>query len=273
MFNMNNPDDISKMREYYRTSDMLNLILYFPEVSPIIDLTIVLDFNDYYKHKAFLDTLELNRVDSLKTRGLITGIENSGFNDENKIVNLLKQIKDKDPLGVLVLFNTNIKSSNRYERYAGISVGVDLGKSVYIDAVGRGFDGREVSKDICTHERYYIPWYKLRECTIGNFSKFRTYLTNQKDYEKTRNERIQFLTSAGIPFEEADDKIPKKYTTIPDFIWLDVIKNILKKLEQNEDILENSGFDSFAISGHTEGRKFTPWQMFDKSGYTKKLTK
>ena len=273
MLSMNNPNDISKMREYYRTSDMLNLILYFPEVSPIIDLTIVEDIKDYMNNKEYLDTLELNRIDSLKSRGLITGIENSGFNDENKIISLLNRIKEKDQLGVLVLFNTNIKSSNRYERYAGISVGVDLGKSVYIDAVGKGFDGREVSKSICTHERYYIPWYKLRECTIGNFNTFRTYLTNQADYEKTRNERISFLTSVGIDYDEVDSKIPKEYQPIPDFIWLDVIKNILKKLEKNEEILENSGFDSFAISGHTEGRKFTPWQMFDKSRYIKTLKK
>lgn len=273
MLSINNPDDISKMKEYYRTSDMLNLILYFPEVSPIIDLTIVMDIDDYYQNKTYLDTLELNRIDSLKTRGLITGIENSGFNDENKIINLLKEIKKVDPLGVLVLFNTNIKSSKRYLRYAGISIGIDLGKSVYIDAVGKGFDGREVSKSICTHERYYIPWYKLRECTIDNFHKFCTYLTDQDTYLKTRNERINFLTSVGIPYEEIDHAIPTKYTKIPDFIWLDVIKNILKKLEKCEEILKNSGFDSFAISGHTEGRKFTPWQMFDKERYTKTLTK
>ena len=33
-----------------------------------------------------------------------------------------------------------------YERWAGISVGVDLGQDVIIDAVSKGFDGREVSK-------------------------------------------------------------------------------------------------------------------------------
>ena len=41
---------------------------------------------------------------------------------------------------------------------AGISVGVDLGQDVIIDAVSKGFDGREVSKSICNHERYFIPW-------------------------------------------------------------------------------------------------------------------
>lgn len=28
------------------------------------------------------------------------------------------------------------------------------------------------------------------------------------------------------------------------------------------------GFTNFAISGHTEGKQFSLWQMFDKSRYT-----
>ena len=81
---------------------------------------------------------------------------------------------------------------------AGISVGVDLGQDVIIDAVSKGFDGREVSKSICNHERYFIPWYDLRKINIGNF---------------------------------------KKYQAIPNLIWLSVIKNLIKQLEKNEDIL------------------------------------
>ena len=38
--------------------------------------------------------------------------------------------------------------------------------------------------------------------------------------------------------------------------------------EKNEDLLMSYGFTNFAISGHTEGNKFSPWQMFDKSRYT-----
>ena len=27
------------------------------------------------------------------------------------------------------------------------------------------------------------------------------------------------------------------------------------------------GFRTFAISGHTEGKRYAPWQMFDKGRY------
>ena len=41
MLSMNNLDDRQKMMEYYRTSDMLNLLYFFPQLSPIKDLTII----------------------------------------------------------------------------------------------------------------------------------------------------------------------------------------------------------------------------------------
>lgn len=50
---------------------------------------------------------------------------------------------------------------------------------------------------------------------------------------------------------------------IHDLIWLSVIRNIIKVLEKEEDLLASSGFYEFNLSGHTEGRVFAPWQMAD----------
>ena len=178
-----------------------------------------------------------------------------------------KKIKEKDVDGVLSVFNLTNKPSERYERYAGISVGVDVGKDVLIDAVSKGFDGREVSKDICTHERYYIPWFDLRRLNLNNFRDYRTYKINNKDYKMTREERVKFLSSIGLDPQVFSKYIPEDYEEIPDFIWLSVIRNIIKKLEKNEELLLSSGFSNFAISGHTEGKDFAPWQMFDKNRF------
>ena len=65
--------------------------------------------------------------------------------------------------------------------------------------------------------------------------------------------------------------MPETYKPIPDVIWLSVIKELLKKLEKQEEILINSDMFNFAIHGHTEGEYFRPWQMFDKNRY--QLTK
>lgn len=265
MLSINNVNDIEKMRNYYRTSDMLNLIDFFPEISPIRNLTIVENEEDFKTNIEQLKDLDNNRVDSLKGRPVILGIENTGKKED--FLKTLIQVKEKDPYGVLVLFNVLNPPSERYERYAGISVRVDIGESVYIDAVGKGFDGREVSKSICIHERYSIPWFELRKCSIENFKQYQTFQISNEDYKQTRIDRIEFLKSIGLNYEVFSKYIPELYEPIPDFIWLHIIRNILKKLEKKEDILMNCGFEHFAISGHTEGREFCPWQMFDKNRY------
>lgn len=265
MLNMSNINDRQKMMKYYRTSDMLNLLYFFPNLSPVKDLIIVESIEDYLNNKEFLNKFQQNRVDTLKGRTSIS-IENSGKSEV--FYNTLIELKEKDPLGVLILFNTIYGASERYERLAGISVGVDLEQDIIIDAVSKGFDGREVSKSICTHERYYIPWYDLREVNIGNFKQYQTYQISNTDYQITRIKRIQFLESRGLNPNVFSNYIPKDYQAIPDFIWLSVIKNLIKQLEKNEDILASYGFTNFAISGHTEGNEFAPWQMFDKSRYT-----
>lgn len=50
MLSMNNSNDINKMLKYYRTSDMLNLLIYFPEISPIKNLTIIENVDDFIKN-------------------------------------------------------------------------------------------------------------------------------------------------------------------------------------------------------------------------------
>ena len=163
MLSVNNSKDIDKMLRYYRTSDMLNLIMYFPELSPIKNLTIIENEDDFEKNKDYIETLDSNRVDSLKGKKILE-IENSGRKED--FLTTMKKIKEVDPDGVLVLFNVDTTNSHRYERYAGMSLGISLGNMIYIDAVGRGFDGREVLKGISCHERYSIPWSDIRRINI-----------------------------------------------------------------------------------------------------------
>ena len=163
------------------------------------------------------------------------------------------------------MFNTTNKPSERYERFAGISISVELNEMIRIDAVGKGFDGREVSKNMYNHERYDIPWFDLRTINIDNFRNYRTFLISNGEYQKTREERVKYLETIGYDNTIVESEVPVEYQEIPDFIWNDIIKNFLKVLEKEEILLEADGIKEFAISGHTEGRNYMPWQMFDKT--------
>lgn len=261
MYSIKNDKDIPNLLKYHRAKDMVNIMTFFPGLSPVDDLAIILDEEDYLKNIDKISHLTSirngNPIDEHCMKSIPTKEINPNY------LEIIKDIKKENKNGVLILFHLNVKPTERYERHAGISIGVSLGKKIYIDAVGKGFDGREVLKGISCHERYSIPWEDIRKINIDNFNKYNTYFISQEDYLKSRNERINYLISCGLPLDLLEKNIPKEYQEIPKFIWLDIIVNIIKQLEKEENLLRSSGFLEFNLSGHTEGKKFKPWQMAD----------
>ena len=261
MYSIKNKNDINSILKYHRAKDMVNIMKYFPDLSPVDDLAVITSKEDYLKNKDKLIDLTSIRNGNPTQELCMKSIPVKEINPN--IIEVIDEIKKENKKGILILFHLNVKPSERYERYAGISVGISLGNYIYIDAVGKGFDGREVLKGISCHERYNIPWNDIRSINIGNFKNYRTYLINDNDYKKTREERVEFLKSCNINEDIINNNIPNSYDEIPDFIWLDIIKNIIKVLEKEEDLLRNDGFFEFNLSGHTEGKRFRPWQMVD----------
>lgn len=261
MYSIKNEEDIPFILKYHRAKDMVNIKRFFPDLSPVDDLAVILDEEDYLKNKNKLSRLTNIRNGNPTDEPCMKSIPVREIDADP--IEVIKKIKKEDSNGVLILFHLETKPTERYERYAGISVGVSLGNMVYIDAVGKGFDGREVLKGICTHERYAISWNDIRSINIDTFKSFNTFMIDDSEYQKTREERINYLRSCGIKKDVLEANIPKTYEPIPDFIWLDIIKNVIKPLEEEEEFLRASGFLEFNLSGHTEGNYFRPWQMAD----------
>lgn len=261
MYCLKNEKDIPYIKKYHRAKDMINIMNFFPGLSPVDDLAIILDEEDYLKNKEKVSHLTSIRNGNPINEPCMKSIPTKEINPD--YIEIIKEIKKENEKGVLILFHLNVTATERYERYAGISMGVSLGKKIYIDAVGKGFDGREVLKGISCHERYTIPWQDIRKININNFKEYNTYIISQEDYIKSRNERINYLESCNIDRNILEKKIPKTYEEIPRFIWLDIIVNIIKQLEKEEEFLRYDGFLEFNLSGHTEGERFRPWQMAD----------
>ena len=263
MYSIKNEKDKSYILKYHRAKDMLNIMDFFPGLSPIDDLAIILDEDDYLKNKDKLSNLTSIRNGNPVTQHCMKSIPVKEINPD--IIKVIRDIKKENKDGVLILFHLNVKTTERYQRYAGISVGISLGKKIYIDAVGMGFDGREVLKGISCHERYIIPWSDIIKVNIDNFNNYNTYIIDNDEYKKSRDERIQYLVSCGLPLDVLEENIPKVYQKIPDFIWLDIIKNIIKPILKEEELLRSCGFLEFNLSGHTEEKRFRPWQMADNT--------
>lgn len=154
MYRINNENDIPYILNYHRARDMVNIMTFFPRLSPIDDLAIILNEEDYTSNLESLSNLTSIRNGNPVKEPCMKSIPVKEINS-NKL-DILKEIKKENKEGVLILFHLNVEPTERYERYAGISVGVSLGRKIYIDAVGKGFDGREVLKGIGNKTKTYF---------------------------------------------------------------------------------------------------------------------
>ena len=176
MYSIKNKEDIKQILKYHRANDMVNIFNFFPGLSPIKDLVVILDEEDYLNNKDKLEGLTSIRNGNPTNELCMKSIPVKEINPN--ILEVMDEVKKENKNGVVILFKLYIKPSERYERYAGISVAVALGKKIYIEAVGKGFDGREVLKGISCHERYIIPWNDIRKINIDNFRNYNSYIIN-----------------------------------------------------------------------------------------------
>ena len=254
-----------ELKNYHRASDMIDFLFFFPEASYIKRMAMVLDKDDYIKNQDYLSTFDSYRIDSPKQYSIIEGIEGNGLKTD--FIKLFDRVKAKNKHGAILLFDLDVKPYKRYTCDAGISVNINLYEDVCIEVVGKGFDGREISKGICVHERYLIPWFDLKFLTVENFIKYKIYQVDQDKYYTQRKNRIDYLLSLGEKQVDFIDYIPSVYEGVKSEVWEDLIQTILVNLYKKEDILEKSNFKHFAIGGNVVNHKCYIWQMYNKDRF------
>jgi len=261
MLSANNKKDLEKIKRYGRANDMLLLQQFFPEIYPVVDMTVIESEQD------FMDNAEYLSRFNKRNRRADTSIESENFFKSNSSLgsgdnlSYIQNIKAENPDGVMVLFNVCYPHTERYGRDGGMSISVNVGKGIFIEYVGKGFDGEMLLKGKATHESYEIGWDEIRSITRGNINEKRVYLVSDEAYKqhvKVWSETLE--KGLGYPREEFESHIPETYQGISDTIMADAI-TIIKKLPKIQDELEMHKLTSFLISGNCEDGRFTPWQM------------
>ena len=51
MYSLKNEKDVSNILKYHRAKDMVNIMKFFPRLSPVEDLAVILDEADYLENK------------------------------------------------------------------------------------------------------------------------------------------------------------------------------------------------------------------------------
>ena len=135
----------------------------------------------------------------------------SGQNGTKDMVSkYLETVKDKDEFGAIIIyFDEDFCES--YNTDGAFYVTFNVNNAVYIDYVGKGFDGREISHGKAVHESFYIPWDEVPFFQENKMGVYRKKLVNEEEYLQQRELRIQSLSSEELDEEFLEANIPKQY--------------------------------------------------------------
>lgn len=262
MLNSSNPKDREIMHKYGRANDMLLLQEFFPEVCPFKELVVCQSGQDYM---ANLQDFKFNsrRPDTPIGDEIIN---RTWYNNQNT-VDILQDIQQENRDAVITMFKLNTPPSDHHEKDGGISISVDVGKSVGIELLGKGFSGQLLTKGRAVHERYSLVWNDLY--AIGDIEKYRTYIISDEDYQKSVALWEQVLQKVGITPEQCAPHIPPTYQGVSPQAMSDAVR-VLRKLPSLQNQFLARGLKSFIIQGNIEQGRFSPWQLAADTRFKKK---
>jgi hypothetical protein len=269
MLSIKNQADFEKIKKYGRGADMCALYEWFPELCAFRDLYVVESESDYNENVKTLGAISRKRPDTLIGEKVIKGIH-KGTADEN--LDIMRYIKRCDPNGVMIMFTLKAHTAGkRYEGEGGMSVAVDLGKSVVIECVGAGFDGGDLTHGAAVHESYLIGWGDIPKFNLGNRKSFRIYLVDDERYKAQVAARGVTLEKYGYAKGEFKNAVPTKYAEMGDDVFQFIMPTV-KRLYGAEAAFRAGGMNTFSINGEIERGKFVPIQMQTEARH-KKLCK
>lgn len=238
---------------------------YLPNLNLISNVTVVNSLEEWNKIKDRFPERIVTRTDNIIGETTVRISGTSGKKED--IPRYLKQIKSQNPNSVVLLIEGNLPSYRRYENLGGFIVAFSLDEDITISLVGRGFDGRELTRGISEHEGYKIPWnevlfIKNREDLLKN--KFvQHHIIDDEQYKKSRVERVNFLVEDVKEDKEiAETKIPLSYHLIDDSIIEDIIENVVIPLYSRNTDLHYDGLKHFKVQGNISNKgKIVPYEI------------
>lgn len=159
---------------------------------------------------------------------------------KNNVKEYLKKVKKDNPMGAIIVYY-NEKFCESYNVDGAIYVDFNVKDAVYIECVGKGFDGREISHGTACHETYNIPWDEVPFFQESKMGQYRSKIVQPEEYLEQRDRRIKSLSNLEkIDKELLEDKIPKEYKTITQGLMQEIKDKILFPLYYAKDLQYNN---------------------------------
>jgi len=193
------------------------------------------------------------------------------FVRKTEVADYIKRVKQSNPRGVVLCIETEEGTQEKLETQGAFNVYLEVGKTVYIDFLGEGFDMGAITKGkAAPHETWTIQWSDVLFLEPRNMNRFGHTRISDDGYLQTVRDRITHLVSLGYSLEDIKEKIPKIYTPMPMWIKEMLIEEIIMPLYYKQQSLRVHNLTSFGVQGTVIGDQLFPIEMNRRVRFTDK---
>ena len=185
------------------------------------------------------------------------GVEGN-FVKKSEVQNYIKRVKQSNPKGVTLCIDTEEGTQEKVKTDGAFNVYLQMGKKVYIDFLGKGYDMGAITKGKENHESWSIDWDDILFVTPNKMNKYRLNLISDEDYFKSASRRLQHLLNIGYSREHIKGKIPRHYSQMPLWAKEMLLDKIIFPLYCKKNELSQAGLTSFGVQGMIIDGKLFP---------------
>ena len=231
--------NISKMRKYGKTKGFLAARLFglptfshFFVVQSLADVKQLLEM--YPNQQYFCMRSDTVIGDNPIGIGGKNGNRQTIFDYINRISN---ESTNKSSRGVALIY-WNDEFCPTYEINGVYYLSFRPSENLFIDYLGKGWDGSYLSHGRALHESYTIPWNEILEFKPTKRILYRDKVVDKNEYIRLRESRIKDLIQRGIDLNIAETAIPLEYSGISNSIFQQINEDIIYKMYQVTDKLQ-----------------------------------
>lgn len=253
--------------KYGKAKGELLVRKYLPKRCPFESIDIISTIKEWEAIKDNYREFIFNRVDYPIGKAEKNAAELTSDNPES-IPDLIKKVNMQGPNGVVLCMKAKEKGVHRYENDGAFNILFNMGHSIIIELVGKGFDGHELTQGLALHEYYIIPWEKV--LFMGNRKDLEKdedvikRFVDSKAYAKQRENRVKMLKDKCYhnDFDKIEENVPKEYKKLDDNIIRDILDNIVFEMVRQENKLRRDSLTKFGVQGNIVRGKAVPWEIF-----------
>lgn len=259
-----NQKKLQEIMKYGKAKGIVLIRKYLPKLNEFNGIKIIKSIEEWEQIKDSLPDRVTTRTDTVIGDTRQVRIDGASGKIE-EIPSVITQIKSQNPDGVLLLLDTKSQTIPRYENDGGFNIGFNMNESVVIELVGKGFDGREITREKAVHERYVIPWndvlFMRNKTDLMKSRDVSKYIISDEQYKQTRQERINFLSDKEDK-QEVESLIPTTYTESNDELIKNILDQIVFELYSRKNDLARDGLRNFNVQGNIVDGRLIPWEIF-----------